>query len=351
MKDGNLPSVVIFVVKVQIISLHPYPPESESIEKRIFATSSRDEFNALALEIFRFQVEHSPVYRFFCELLDVKPQEVTEIDKIPFLPIELFKNHRILSGNATPEISFSSSGTTGSIPSMHHVLKKSLYEKSFLDGFLKFYGVPNEYRILALLPNYLERSGSSLVYMVDRLIKESGSDDSGFFLNDRAALRQKLLTPTDKKTLLIGVSFALLDLVTEGSLNLENTIVMETGGMKGRRKELTRPELHSELKAGLGVEAIHSEYGMTELLSQAYSKADGLFECPEWMQLRIRDLNDPLSRSESGKTGGINVIDLANLYSCSFIATSDLGRENRDGKVEILGRFDYSDMRGCNLMV
>lgn len=331
--------------------MHPYPPESESIEKRIFAIRGRDEFNDLALEIFRFQVKHCSVYRNFCELLDVKSEGITEINKIPFLPIELFKSHRILSVNASPEITFSSSGTTGSIPSMHYVLKKSLYEKSFLAGFLKFYGSPNEYRILALLPNYLERSGSSLVYMADRLIKESSSDDSGFFLNNRSALRQKLLAPTDKKTLLIGVSFALLDLVADGAIELKNAIVMETGGMKGMRKELTRQELHSELKSGMGVDAIHSEYGMTELLSQAYAKADGLFECPDWMQLRIRDLNDPLSLSESGKTGGINVIDLANLYSCSFIATSDLGRENPDGKVEILGRFDYSDMRGCNLMV
>lgn len=351
MKVESLPSVVIFVVKVQIISLHPYPLESESIENRIFAIQSRDEFNGVALEIFRFQVKHCPVYRFFCELLDIKPEEITDIKKIPFLPIELFKTRRILSANGVPELTFNSSGTTGSTPSLHYVLKKSLYEKSFLNGFQKFYGAPNEYRVLALLPSYLERSGSSLVYMVDRLIRDSESDDSGFFLNDRSALRQKLLAPTSKKTLLIGVSFALLDLVGDGALELKNTIVMETGGMKGRRKELTRKELHSELKAGLGVDAIHSEYGMTELLSQAYAKADGLFECPPWMQLQIRDLNDPLSSSENGKTGGINVIDLANLYSCSFIATSDLGRENADGKVEILGRFDYSDMRGCNLMV
>lgn len=343
--------MVIFVVKVQIIPLHPYLPESESIEKRIFAIRSGDDFNALALDIFRFQYEYCGVYRSFCELLDVKASSVYEISQIPFLPIELFKSHRIVSPNTSAEISFSSSGTTGSIPSMHHVLKKAVYEKSFLKGFRKFYGAPNEYRILALLPNYLERSGSSLVYMIDKLIEESGSDDSGFFLNDRAALRQKLMTPTDKKTLLIGVSFALLDLVAEGTLDLENTIVMETGGMKGRRKELTRQELHAELIKGLGVDTIHSEYGMTELLSQAYASENGLFEYPEWMRLRIRDLNDPLSFSEVGKTGGINVIDLANLYSCSFIATSDLGRENQDGKVEILGRFDYSDMRGCNLMV
>jgi hypothetical protein len=214
-----------------------------------------------------------------------------------------------------------------------------------------FYGDVRKYRILALLPSYIERGGSSLVYMADRLIRESKHSDSGFFLDNRKELRTILAKKTSAKTLLIGVSYALLDLVDDGPLSLKNTIVMETGGMKGRRKEITRAELHAQLSKGFGVANIHSEYGMTELLSQAYAKKDGLFETPPWMRIQIRDANDPLSPAPAGRTGGINVIDLANLYSCSFIATSDLGRKHPSGKTEILGRFDYSDMRGCNLMV
>lgn len=323
----------------------------EEIEKRLFNLRNRDEYKALALEIFSFQYSYNLVYSKFCAYLGVSTRDVNRIEDIPFLPIELFKNHRILSGKGVPEITFESSGTTGSVPSQHGVLKPHLYEESFMQAFRQFYGDPVNYRILALLPSYLERSGSSLIYMVDRLIAESRSEESGFYLHNREALRQRLRSKTDKKTLLIGVSFALLDLVADGKMVLENTIVMETGGMKGRRKELTRKELHEQLKSGLGVDAIHSEYGMTELLSQAYASHEGYFECPHWMELKIRELNDPLSYSKPGKTGGINVIDLANLYSCSFIATSDLGRQKKDGSVEILGRFDYSDMRGCNLMV
>src|SRR5690606_2994296 len=246
---------------------------------------------------------------------------------------------------------FESSGTTGSATSKHHLLSTKIYEESFSKTFRQFYGDPGGYRILALLPNYLERSGSSLVHMVNRLISESRHPESGFFLNDTSTLRKLLQKQSDRKTLLIGVSFALLDLVDEGGMQLKNTIVMETGGMKGRRKELTRKELHEILKTGFGVDTVHSEYGMTELLSQAYASANGEFECPKWMQLHIRDTNDPFSAAPAGRTGGLNVIDLANLYSCSFIATSDLGRGRENGKVEILGRFDYSDMRGCNLMV
>lgn len=324
---------------------------SDSLEQQIFDISSANDFNALAVKIFLFQYESNPVYRNFCNLLKINLEEITHPDKIPFLPIELFKNHRVISGAGTPMVVFESSGTTGSIPSRHYLTKPSLYESSFSKAFELFYGRSSDYRILALLPNYLERQNSSLVYMVNRLIKDGNHPESGFFLDNLSALRTLLQKPSKEKTLLIGVSFALLDLVEMGKMKLENTIVMETGGMKGRRKELTRNELHNILKAGLGVHSIHSEYGMTELLSQAYASANGEFECPPWMRLVVRDMNDPLSLSANGKTGGLNVIDLANLYSCSFIATSDLGRELPNGKVEILGRFDYSDMRGCNLMM
>ena len=326
-------------------------PYSETLKKRIFNLTGREEFNALALEIFSFQYKTNPVYRQFCDYLKISPIEISRIENIPFLPIELFKNHLILSGNGQTEVVFESSGTTGSATSRHHLLDSALYEDSFSKAFRLFYGNPEDYRILALLPNYLERQGSSLVYMVNQLIEESNHIESGFFLDNRDALRELLINGSDKKTLLIGVSFALLDMLEEGKLKLKNTIVMETGGMKGRRKELTRKELHTILKSGFGVDGIHSEYGMTELLSQAYASANGEFECPPWMKLMIRDINDPLSLAPTGKTGGLNVIDLANLYSCSFIATSDLGRQTDTGKTEILGRFDYSDMRGCNLMV
>lgn len=326
-------------------------PNSETLKNRIFAITSQEEFNAVALEIFSFQYKTNPVYRQFCDYLKINPQEINQVKSIPFLPIELFKNHVILSGNGEAQVIFESSGTTGSITSRHHLLDSGLYEDSFSKAFRQFYGNPKDYRILALLPNYLERQGSSLVYMVNQLIEESKHTESGFFLDNRDALRELLIKGSDKKTLLIGVSFALLDMVEEGELKLKNTIVMETGGMKGRRKELTRKELHDILKSGFEVDAIHSEYGMTELLSQAYASANGEFECPPWMKLMIRDINDPLSLAPAGKTGGLNVIDLANLYSCSFLATSDLGRETETGKTEILGRFDYSDMRGCNLMV
>ncbi|NEN24949.1 acyl transferase [Cryomorpha ignava] len=323
----------------------------EALKNRIFSISSRDEFNALTLEIFSFQYENNAVYQQFCDYLGANPNNVGRLEQIPFLPIELFKNHRIVSGNGKIEFTFESSGTTGAATSKHHLLSTVIYEESFSKAFRQFYGNPEDYRILALLPNYLERSGSSLVYMANQLILESKHPESGFFLDDTASLRKILQNESDKKTLLIGVSFALLDLVEEGTMQLKNTVVMETGGMKGRRKELTRNELHEILKSGFGVASIHSEYGMTELLSQAYASANGEFECPNWMKLLIRDTNDPFGAAPIGKTGGLNVIDLANLYSCSFIATSDLGRALENGKVEVLGRFDYSDMRGCNLMI
>ena len=322
------------------------------LQEKIFNISTQEEFNNLALKIFNFQFKNNKVYRSFCDLLYVHPGDVTTVEAIPYLPIEFFKIRTILSSSDTPLISFTSSGTTGSVTSKHQVTDLSIYEKSYLNAFHQFYGAIEDYVVLALLPSYLEREGSSLIYMVDDLIKKSKHPESGFYLNDLKSLKQKLIALDNigQKVLLIGVSFALLDLIEEYKFNLSNTIVMETGGMKGRRKEIIRPELHELLKEGFGVSQIHSEYGMTELLSQAYSTGNGIFKCPSWMKVLTRELEDPLSIQSGNKTGGINVIDLANLNSCSFIATQDLGRKHLDGSFEILGRFDHSDIRGCNLM-
>jgi len=322
------------------------------LQEQIFNIKSAGEFNALALEVFKFQFENNKVYRSFCDLLYKHPSDVKTIEEIPFLPIEFFKTRKILSNTENPVICFSSSGTTGSVTSKHHVVDLGIYEESYLSGFKQFYGAIEGYVVLALLPSYLEREGSSLIYMVDDLIKKSKHPESGFYLDDLDEINEKLiaLDKSGQKVLLIGVSFALLDLIEQYQFKLKNSIVMETGGMKGRRKEIIRSELHQLLKEGFGVSEIHSEYGMTELLSQAYSKGNGAFECPSWMKVLTRDTEDPLSIQEVNKTGGINVIDLANINSCSFIATQDLGKIYNDGSFEILGRFDNSDIRGCNLM-
>ncbi len=321
--------------------------------KDIFSISTAGEFEEKSLQVFEFQYFNNPVYKHFCDLLGRSPAQVDKLEKIPFLPIEFFKSHRITSSEASEEIIFTSSGTTGQVKSKHFVTDLAIYEESFRRAFTNFYGSVENYAVLALLPSYLERKGSSLIYMVDDLIKKSKNPASGFYLHDLEALAQKLneLEQKQQKVLLIGVSFALLDLAEKFSLNLKHTVVMETGGMKGRRKEMIRAELHEILKQGLGVENIHSEYGMTELLSQAYAVKNGIFECPPWMKLLIRDPEDALTLLPDGKSGGINVIDLANLNSCSFIATQDLGKNLGAGKTEILGRFDSSDIRGCNLMV
>ena len=322
------------------------------LETAIFSIKTANDFERLALEVFCYQYENTAVYRKFCDFLKVDATTVKKTENIPFLPIQFFKSHRVISKKAKEQITFTSSGTTGSFTSKHHVSNLSLYEKSFLKAFHRIYGTPSEYTILALLPSYIERGGSSLVYMADRLIEKSNSEHSGFYLNDTKALIEKLkfLESTNQKTILLGVSYALLDLIEMQKFNLKNTIVMETGGMKGRRKEMVKEELHGTLKKGFGVEGIHSEYGMTELLSQAYSIGKGVFCAPPWMKIRTRETEDALSFVE-GKTGGVNVIDLANLHSCSFIATQDLGRVYKDGSFEVLGRFDESDIRGCNLMV
>ena len=323
------------------------------MQNKIFNIQSEQDFLENSLEVFKHQFTNNKVYRSFCDLLYVHPSDVKSINQIPFLPIQFFKSKRILSSMDEIQETFSSSGTTGSVNSKHFVTDISLYEKSYLHGFKHFYGEIEDFTILALLPNYLEREGSSLVYMVNDLINKSNKPESGFYLNNLVELAKKLkeLDLKGEKVLLIGVSFALLDLIELFQFDLNNTVVMETGGMKGRRKELIRNELHEILKKGFGVENIHSEYGMTELLSQGYSKGNGIFNCPPWMKILTRDTEDALTIQQFGKSGGINVIDLANYNSCSFIATQDLGKVHKNGSFEIIGRFDNSDIRGCNLMV
>ena len=323
------------------------------MQDEIFNIQSEQDFQNLALRIFNYQFENNSVYRSFCDLLYKHPSDVKSIEEIPFLPIQFFKSHQVISSTESPKITFSSSGTTGSITSKHIVTDLELYERSFRKAFELFYGDISSYTVLALLPSYLEREGSSLIYMVNDLIQKSNNPESGFYLNNLADLSEKLtaLDASGQKVLLIGVSFALLDLVESEKFNLQNTVIMETGGMKGRRKEVTRKELHQTLTEGFGVDLIHSEYGMTELLSQGYSKGNGIFETPPWMKILIRDTEDPFTILGAEKTGGLNVIDLANINSCSFIATQDLGKVYSDHSFEILGRFDHSDIRGCNLMV
>ena len=293
------------------------------------------------------------VYQEFCDLLHTNVQKVKTLQQIPFLPIQFFKSHTVVSNNEAPQAIFTSSGTTGMTTSQHLVTDVSLYEESYRRGFSQFYGNIENYVVLALLPSYLEREGSSLIYMVEDLIQLSNQPESGFYLNNHDELIEKLieLDSQGQNVILIGVTYALLDLIEKRKFQLQNTIIMETGGMKGKRKEMIREELHQQLCAGFGVASIHSEYGMTELLSQAYSLGEGIFECPSWMQILIRDTEDALSYITNGKTGGINVIDLANRNSCAFIATQDLGKKYANGTFEVLGRFDNSDIRGCNLMV
>ncbi len=319
----------------------------------IFNIRSQAEFKDLALAVFNYQFNNNKVYRSFCDLLYKHPGDVKDINDIPFLPIQFFKTHHVLSTHKPVEATFTSSGTTGQQPSKHFVTDLDIYKQSFVNGFNQFYGDIKDYVVLALLPSYLEREGSSLIYMVDAMISQSRNVESGFYLNNVSELKETLidLNAKGKKVLLIGVSFALLDFVETYQFDLENTIIMETGGMKGRRKEVIRDELHKRLKQGFGVKTIHSEYGMTELLSQAYSKGNGVFNCPDWMHVLARDTGDPLTILPKGRTGGLNVIDLANINSCSFIATQDLGRVFENGTFEVMGRFDNSDIRGCNLMV
>jgi phenylacetate-coenzyme A ligase PaaK-like adenylate-forming protein len=323
------------------------------LENRIFNLKGGDSFDVVARDVFCFQYDNNIVYRKFCDALGRTPGVIDALEAIPFLPIELFKIHRIVSFTGKEKHVFTSSGTTGSRSSRHFVVDLSIYERSFMESFRKFYGEPAEYCILALLPAYLERKGSSLVSMANELIDASGHQDSGFYLDELEVLSDTLnrLMAKEQKVLLLGVSFALLEFAERFPMPLHNTIIMETGGMKGRRREMVRAELHQVLCSAFQQEVIHSEYGMTELFSQAYSRGNGLFATPPWMRVLIRDSNDPLDFIGEGRTGGINVIDLANLHSCSFIATQDLGKLHPGGLFEVLGRFDHSDVRGCNLMV
>ena len=304
------------------------------------------------LELFKYQAERCAVYKKYIELLGVKPEKVKTIGQIPFLPVEFFKTKKIYSSEIQPDAVFIGSGTSGSETGKHFVADVGIYRRSYVEGFDYFYGNSSSYAFLALLPSYLERQGSSLITMAEGLIAESVKPYSGFFLYDHRSLFEALLELKAKsqKTILMGVSFALLDFAENYSLDFPDLIVMETGGMKGRKTEIPRAELHSILKKAFGVPAVHSEYGMTELLSQAYSRGDGLFFTPPWMRVIIRDMQNPLKLAENNRTGGINVIDSANVNSCSFIETQDLGKLTGDGSFEVLGRFDLSDIRGCNLM-
>jgi len=326
----------------------------QALSDNIFKIHDEQTFRAAALEVFHFQAKNTPVYADYLAALGTDPSQIQGPEEIPFLPIEFFKSHTVLADGKDAEAVFESSGTSGKTPSRHHVADMGLYRESFLRNFNAFYGSPEELCILALLPAYLEREASSLVYMMDQLIRWSKHPDSGFYLDQLEELSTLLQKRNNdgQPTLLLGVSFALLDLAEKHPKPLWNNIrILETGGMKGRRKEMVRSELHEALIQSFELDAVHSEYGMTELLSQAYSAGDGLFLTPPWMKVLVRDPNDPLSLLPTGQPGGINIIDLANLYSCSFIATGDLGKVHEDGSFEVLGRYDHSDIRGCNLLI
>ena len=323
----------------------------EQVKSNIFNINNDAEFENLALELFHYQMENNPVYAPYASLI-LKGETPDNIFEIPFLPIEFFKIEQVICQGKGVEEVFLSSGTTGD-QSKHLVAEMSIYKKSYLKTFQQFYGDIQEYCILALLPSYREREGSSLIYMVDDLITKSKHPKSGFYFDNLAELTDTIteLEGKGQKIILFGVTYALLDLAEEFPQKLEHTIIMETGGMKGKRKELLKEEIHAILKTAFTTKNIHSEYGMTELLSQAYSKGNGIFESPNWMKIFIRDVNDPLSILENNKTGGINIIDLANIYSCPFIATQDLGKVNENSTFSVLGRFENSDVRGCNLLV
>jgi len=327
---------------------------NRKLRRRIFKIENAKEFNAIALDVFKYQSVNNNIYKEYITALDIIPDSIKSPEEIPFLPISFFKDHKVVTGTNISQIVFESSGTSGINTSRHYVSDQSIYEESFLNGFRCFYGEPADYLITALLPSYTERENSSLIFMMNNLIKRSKYAESGFFNDDPVKLIV-ILGKAKKdgiKGILLGVSFALLDLAEKYKPDLSDIIIIETGGMKGRRKEITRQELHNVLISGLNTDTIHSEYGMTELLSQAWSKGNGLFYCPPWMKVFIRDPQDPLTIfNKYGMTGGINIIDLANINSCSFLSVNDLGKLHEDGGFEVLGRFDSSDIRGCNLLV
>jgi len=316
--------------------------------------ATEEKFNELALQAFTYQYRQNEVYKSYVDALGINVAAISTAEQIPFLPIRFFKTHSITTGTFEASLIFESSGTTGSVNSRHYIKDPALYEESFMRAFELFYGPVQDWCILGLLPSYLERSNSSLVYMINRLVHASGHPENGFFLHDFDALQKKLhsLEHKRQKTLLVGVTFALLDFAEKYAFPLQHTRLMETGGMKGRRKELIRAEVHARLCEAFSLQSVHSEYGMTELLSQAYSFGQGFFKCPPWMKIFLRDEEDPLTIKNGNSTSGaINVIDLANINSCCFIATDDAGRMHSDGRFEVLGRMDNSDLRGCSLMV
>lgn len=326
---------------------------NEITPEAIFSIDNPIVFEDLALRVFQYQAQHVPVYSEFINYLSINPVSVERLEDIPFLPIDFFKSHEVcISNNKEHATVFSSSGTTGSVQSRHLVTNIHLYEQSFKKAFELFYGNIEHYIVIGLLPSYLERSGSSLIYMCDQLIKESNDERSGFYLQDFEKIKNIIIENDGfKKVLLIGVTYALLDFAEQFPFEMENCIVMETGGMKGKRKEMLREEVHQTLCEAFHLPCIHSEYGMTELLSQAYSNGKGIFRTPPWMKIMIRETQDPFSYQKFERSGGINIIDLANLYSCSFIASQDLGKKYADERFEVIGRFDNADIRGCNLLV
>ncbi len=321
--------------------------------KDIFSIKNEEQFNKICLQIFEYQYNYNDVYKRYVNELNLNKLKIEHYRSIPFLPIDFFKTHNIISSNKKIKTTFRSSGTTGITTSEHHITDLSIYEKSFIKAFEKFYGKINDYVFLALLPSYSERNDSSLIYMVEKLMKISSKPDNGFYLYNHEDLFNKLqeLENKNQKTILIGVSFALIDFFETYKISLKNISIIETGGMKGRKKEIVREELHKIIKNATGLKNIHSEYGMTELLSQAYALEENKYSAPAWMKVLIRDTNDPFTFLKKGQSGGINIIDLANINSCSFIETKDLGKVHSDNSFEVLGRFDNSDVRGCNLMV
>jgi phenylacetate-coenzyme A ligase PaaK-like adenylate-forming protein len=333
--------------------MSPEIPKTENLEKEVFRINNESSFRSIALEVYHFQYHNNKLYQRFSNALRKDPSNVESLEQIPFLPVSVFKSAKVLTTELEPELIFESSGTTAAKGSLHFVAKASIYKESFTRAFTNFFGPPADHCILALLPSYLERGNSSLVYMADQLMALSGHPLSGFYLHDQEKLKHTLeeLEQNGQKTILLGVSYALLDLAERFPMQLEHTAVVETGGMKGRRKELSKQELYAALKKGFGVSRICSEYGMTELLSQAYA-VDGIYNTPPWMKVLLREESDPLTIiKENGRAGVINIIDLANIYSCSFIATDDAGRTHDQGSFEVIGRVDNSDVRGCSLMI
>ncbi len=335
------------------MELKSFKQKSEKLIQRIFSNDKSESFENLALDVFNFQYSENSIYRQYVNCLDIRPNNISTIEQIPFIPVEFFKTHDVIVDKRDPEIIFLSSATTGLKQSRHLVADISIYKQSFLNTFNFFFGNPQDYCFLALLPSYMERTGSSLIYMINELMLISQHPDNGYYLNEYEDIGMKIssLENRQQKYILFGVTYALLDFADSYNTKLSYGIVMETGGMKGRRKELIKPEVYDILKNKFKTSTIYSEYGMTELLSQAYSFGDNIFQTPPWMKVLIRDAYDPFYYVENGVSGGINVIDLANLYSCSFIETKDLGKMNQNGHFEVLGRFDNSDIRGCNLLV